>query len=60
MGVRELLSSYQFPGGDISIIKGSALAALEDGNPVSHSISFLHQYIIPFLWDRVWQALPEG
>ena len=28
--VRELLSSYDFPGDDIPIIKGSALAALED------------------------------
>ena len=28
--VRELLSSYQFPGDDIPIIKGSALCALED------------------------------
>ncbi len=27
--IRELLSSYEFPGDDISIIKGSALAALE-------------------------------
>ena len=30
MEVRELLSSYQFPGDDIPIIKGSALCALED------------------------------
>ena len=29
MEVRELLTSYQFPGDDIPIIKGSALAALE-------------------------------
>jgi elongation factor Tu len=29
MEVRELLSSYQFPGDDIPVIKGSALAALE-------------------------------
>jgi elongation factor Tu len=28
--VRELLSSYEFPGDDVPIIKGSALAALED------------------------------
>ncbi len=33
MEVRELLSSYQFPGDDIPIIKGSALMALEDKNP---------------------------
>jgi elongation factor Tu len=31
--IRELLSSYDFPGDDIPIVKGSALAALEDGNP---------------------------
>ncbi len=30
--VRELLSSYDFPGDDIPIISGSALAALEDGD----------------------------
>ncbi len=31
--VRELLSSYDFPGDDIPIVKGSALAALEDKTP---------------------------
>jgi elongation factor Tu len=31
--VRELLSSYEFPGDDIPIIKGSALAALEGRDP---------------------------
>ena len=30
--VRELLSSYEFPGDDIPIVMGSALAALEDGD----------------------------
>lgn len=30
MEVRELLSSYQFPGDDIPVVKGSALAAVED------------------------------
>src|SRR3546814_15886714 len=30
--VRELLSSYDFPGDDIPIVKGSALAAIEDGD----------------------------
>ncbi|MEN5169160.1 elongation factor Tu [Brevundimonas pondensis] len=29
MEVRELLSSYQFPGDDIPVVKGSALAAVE-------------------------------
>ncbi len=30
--VRELLSSYDFPGDDIPVVKGSALAALEDSD----------------------------
>jgi elongation factor Tu len=30
--VRELLSMYEYPGDDIPIVKGSALAALEDSN----------------------------
>jgi elongation factor Tu len=33
MEVRELLSSYDFPGDDIPIIKGSAVCALEDKQP---------------------------
>jgi elongation factor Tu len=33
MEVRELLSSYDFPGDDIPIVKGSALAALEGRDP---------------------------
>jgi len=33
--VRELLSSYGFPGDDTPIIKGSALKALESGDPNS-------------------------
>ena len=32
MEVRELLSSYNFPGDEIPVIKGSALVALEDGD----------------------------
>ncbi len=31
--VRELLKSYQFPGDDLPVIRGSALMALEDKNP---------------------------
>ena len=31
--VRELLSSYKFPGDKIPVIRGSALCALEDKNP---------------------------
>jgi elongation factor Tu len=33
--LRELLSSYEFPGDDIPIIRGSALKALESGDPES-------------------------
>ena len=33
MEVRELLSSYEFPGDDIPIVRGSALCALEDKKP---------------------------
>jgi elongation factor Tu len=33
--VRELLSSYDFPGDDLPIIKGSALKALESGDPAA-------------------------
>ncbi|RZI46245.1 elongation factor Tu [Candidatus Finniella inopinata] len=31
--IRELLTSYGFPGDDIPVIRGSALCALEDRNP---------------------------
>ena len=33
--LRELLSAYEFPGDDIPIVKGSALKALESGDPDS-------------------------
>ncbi len=37
--VRELLSSYDFPGDDIPVIKGSALAALEGRDPkIGHEL----------------------
>jgi elongation factor Tu len=32
MEIRELLSSYDFPGDDIPIVKGSALASIEDSD----------------------------
>ena len=32
MEIRELLSSYDFPGDDIPIVQGTALGALEDGD----------------------------
>jgi elongation factor Tu len=33
--VRELLTQYQFPGDDIPVVRGSALKALESGDPDS-------------------------
>ena len=35
MKIRELLSSYEFPGDDLPVIKGSSLKALEAGNDPS-------------------------
>ena len=32
MEIRDLLSSYEFPGDDIPVVKGSALAVLENGD----------------------------
>ena len=39
--VRELLSSYDFPGDDIPVVKGSALAALEDSDTTTGRDSLL-------------------
>ena len=39
--VRELLSSYEFPGDDVPMIRGSALAALEDGDETQGQQSVL-------------------
>jgi elongation factor Tu len=41
MEVRELLSSYEFPGDDIPIVKGSAKVALDGGDPVIGEDSIL-------------------
>ena len=41
MELRELLSSYEFPGDDIPIIMGSALAVLEDGDEETGKQSIL-------------------
>ncbi len=51
--LRELLSSYQFPGDDIPIIKGSALAALEDRDPE------LGEKSIKELMDAVDSYIPQ-
>ena len=53
MEVRELLSSYQFPGDDIPIIRGSALAALENSN------AELGQQAILKLMEAVDSYIPQ-
>jgi elongation factor Tu len=51
--VRELLSSYDFPGDDIPIVKGSALKALENGTDDAAN------KCIDELLDAVDAAIPE-
>ncbi len=51
--VRELLSSYQFPGDDIPVVKGSALCALEDREPE------LGEKSIKELMDAVDSYIPQ-
>jgi elongation factor Tu len=53
MEVRELLSSYQFPGDDIPIIRGSALMALEGKEP-----ALGHDAILK-LMDAVDSYIPQ-
>jgi elongation factor Tu len=53
MEMRELLSSYQFPGDKIPIVRGSALAALEDKNPELGKQSILQ------LMDAVDSYIPQ-
>jgi elongation factor Tu len=43
--VRELLSLYQFPGDDIPIIRGSALKALESGDPDAEDTKCIFELI---------------
>jgi len=53
MEVRELLSSYQFPGDEIPIIKGSAKVALDGGDPKMGRESILA------LMDAVDSYIPQ-
>jgi len=53
MEIRELLSSYEFPGDDIPIVKGSALVALEGGDAALGSDS------IKALMDAVDSYIPQ-
>jgi elongation factor Tu len=53
MEVRELLTSYQFPGDDIPVIRGSALCALNNTNP-----EIGHDAILK-LMDAVDKYIPQ-
>jgi elongation factor Tu len=53
MEVRELLSSYQFPGDTIPIVKGSAKAALDGTNPEIGRLAILK------LMEAVDESIPQ-
>jgi elongation factor Tu len=53
MEIRELLVKYDFPGDDIPIVKGSALVALEDGDPI------LGENAILELMEQVDISIPQ-
>lgn len=54
MEVRELLSSYEFPGDDVPVVKGSALKALEEADDQDEWKSHIYE-----LMDEVDAYFPE-
>ena len=52
--VRDLLSSYDFPGDDIPVVMGSALKALESGDPDSEDTKCIFE-----LMDAVDSYIPD-
>ncbi len=52
--VRDLLSSYNFPGDDIPVIRGSALKALEDGTPGTENTKCIDE-----LMDAIDNYIPD-
>ena len=56
MEIRELLDSYDFPGSDIPIVKGSALAVMESSSTDAGDAAFLP---IMELMDSVDSSIPE-
>jgi len=52
--VRELLSEYDFPGDDLPVIKGSALKALESGDPEAPETACIQE-----LMDAIDESIPE-
>jgi elongation factor Tu len=51
--VRELLSDYEFPGDEIPVIRGSALKALESGDPASEDTKCIFE-----LMDAIDNYIP--
>jgi len=45
MEVREMLTTYQFPGDDVPIIRGSALKALESGEVDAEDTKCIHELL---------------
>ena len=43
--VRELLSEYEFPGDDVPVIRGSALKALESGDPEAEDTACISELL---------------
>jgi len=52
--VRELLSEYEFPGDDLPVIRGSALKALDDGEPGTENTQCIDD-----LLDALDNYIPE-
>jgi elongation factor Tu len=52
--VRELLSEYEFPGDDVPVIRGSALKALESGQPGAEETKCIDE-----LMDALDTYIPE-
>ncbi len=52
--VRELLSEYDFPGDDIPVVRGSALQALESGDPEAEETRSIGE-----LMDAIDEYIPE-
>jgi len=52
--VRELLSEYDFPGDDVPVIKGSALKALESGDPEAEETQCIQE-----LMEALDSYIPE-
>jgi len=52
--VRDLLSQYDFPGDEVPVIRGSALKALEDGEPDTENTKCIDE-----LLDAIDNYIPE-